>query len=152
MKAWFTVPLAACAPHNDLQLLKDLRHSYDFNDKVLKATSVKLVHHLWNLSEQLVGLTFFDANVSSATKREMVKFLKDREGESKPLECININVRLTQECQLQDFVTQNTQSLFDKLDISSIFLDHDPEPWTSIHSYSKERKLLLMITQKGQLP
>ncbi len=70
LKAWFTAPLAACAPRNDLQLLKDLQTYQDIHANVSKATSAKLGLHLWYLSEQLLGLAFFDRNVSAATKRE----------------------------------------------------------------------------------
>ena len=43
LKAWFTAPIAACAPHFDLQLLKDLKAYKDTHAGVSKATSAKLL-------------------------------------------------------------------------------------------------------------
>ena len=137
LKAWFTAPLAACAPSNDLQLLKDL-HSYkDKNVIISKATSDKLGLHLWYLSEELVGLAFFDPEVSIVTKCEMVKSLQNREGENEPLKRIKIAARLVPDSRLEDFVTQNTRGLFEKLGISSEFIHHHPETWTSHQDFIK---------------
>ena len=70
--------------------------------------------HLRYLSEQLVGLTFFDANVSAAVKYAMVKSMP-REGENEPFKCIKLTIRLIPDGRLEDFVMQNTVGLFDIL-------------------------------------
>ena len=46
LKAWFTVPLAASAPPNDLQLVKDLYSYRQYDEKVANSTCNKLENHL----------------------------------------------------------------------------------------------------------
>ena len=63
----------------------------------------------------------------------MVKSMQ-REGENEPLKRIKLATRLVPDCRLEDFVTQNTRGLFDKLGIEHVetaFLEHDPESWSS---------------------
>jgi hypothetical protein len=71
LKAWFTAPVAASAPNNDLCLLQTL-HSCKQYEAISKATCKKLENHLWYLSEYLVGLAVFDPDVPSETKSRMV--------------------------------------------------------------------------------
>ena len=75
LKAWFTAPLAASAARNDLHLLEDLYCYKQYDEAISKATGKKLEHHLWYLSEYLVGLAFFDSDLSPATKQRMVNAL-----------------------------------------------------------------------------
>ena len=63
--------------------------------------------------------------------------MKNKEGEPEPLQWIKVADRLVQESRLEDFVTQNTSGLFDKLNISTAFLDLDPENWPSSEDYLK---------------
>ena len=79
LKAWFTAPLAASAPRNDLQLLQDLYSYRQYDDKIATATCKKLEHHLWYLSEYLVGLAVFDPKVSCETKRNMATALQSKQ-------------------------------------------------------------------------
>jgi len=127
---------------NDLQLLKDLHTYQDTHANISKNTSAKLGLHLWYLSEELIGHAFFHHNVPLATKREMVKSMEDREGESEPLKRIKVASRLVKESELQDFVTQNTKQFFNKLGISANFLDHDPETWSNREDFTKGREIV----------
>ena len=63
-------PLAACAPNNDLHLLKILANYENINKKISKAPSAKLAASMWYLSEELVGLVLFDKNVSNSIKEK----------------------------------------------------------------------------------
>ena len=67
----------------------------------------------------------------------MVKSLQNREGENEPLKRIKIAARLVPDSRLEDFVTQNTRGLFEKLGISSEFIHHHPETWTSHQDFIK---------------
>ena len=71
LKAWMEAPLAACAPNNDLHLLKTLKYE-NINKTISKATSTKLASHMWYLSEELVGLALFDRNVSNSMKQKII--------------------------------------------------------------------------------
>ena len=79
LKSWFTVSLAASAPHSDLCLLLDLYSYKQYDEAISKATCKKLEHHLWYLSEYLVGLVFFDSDVPSETKRTMMNALQSKQ-------------------------------------------------------------------------
>ena len=67
-----TVPLAVSAPNNDPLLLASLLRYEDVNQAISKAAITKLAGHLCYLSEDLIGLAFFDKNVPTVVKRHMV--------------------------------------------------------------------------------
>lgn len=73
-KYWYGAQSAPSAPGNDLQLLKDLKLYEETNPKVSKV-ALKIMSQLWYLSEELVGLAFFDNKISLDTKKNMVKAL-----------------------------------------------------------------------------
>ena len=68
LKAWMTAPLAISAPRNDLNFLNTLIKYEQVNPKVSKAAATKMANHMWYLSEDLVGLAFFDDRVPTSTK------------------------------------------------------------------------------------
>ena len=82
LKAWFMAPLAVSAPYHDLSLLQDLYKYRQHNEAISKAACKKLEHHLWYLSDELVGLAFFDSEVPVAVKRKMVQALRSSETRS----------------------------------------------------------------------
>ena len=83
----------------------------------MKATCKKLVGHLWYLCEQLVGLAFFDDDVTSTTKRKMVAALKmndESHNTSKAAKRITLSATEASSKELEDFVTGKTSELFAK--------------------------------------
>ena len=76
LKAWFMAPLAASAPLQDLSLLQDLYEYRQHNEAISNAACKKMEHHLWYLSDELVGLAFFDSEVPVTVKRKMVQALR----------------------------------------------------------------------------
>uniref|UniRef100_UPI00358FE2CB ADAMTS-like protein 2 n=1 Tax=Myxine glutinosa TaxID=7769 RepID=UPI00358FE2CB len=74
--AWMKAPSAAEPPMNDLLLMKTLISLKTASRAISTATSEKLRNHLWYLSEELVGLAFFDKQVPITTKQLMVEALK----------------------------------------------------------------------------
>lgn len=67
VKAWFGCTKAIEAPNQDLNLIKNIM-AYPERDIAL-ALLQKISNHLWYLSEEAVGLSFFDPNVSVAIKK-----------------------------------------------------------------------------------
>jgi len=129
LRAWVTAPLAASAPRSDLKLLEDLYNFREYHAEMSKATCKKLMGHLWYLSEQLVGLAFFDTEVPITTKSKMVAALqkKPASGIARPgLKRITIQASTASTHSLEDFVSFNTRALLEKLHISVDFLDHNP--------------------------
>jgi len=78
IKAWFAAPIAKQAPLNDLQLLK-LLYQESTRSNVWKAACEKFSNHLWYLSAELVGLSFFDDRIPADQKRRLVKVLRERD-------------------------------------------------------------------------
>jgi len=74
LKAWFTE--SAGSLRTSPSLLQDLYKYWQHNEAISKAPCKKLEHHLWYLSDKLVGLAFFDSEVSVAVNRKMVQALR----------------------------------------------------------------------------
>ena len=68
VKIWTLAHVAVKAPIEDLKLLKTLQQYKSVDEKISKATSEKMLGHLWYLSEELVALAFFDDAVSLEEK------------------------------------------------------------------------------------
>ena len=68
-----------------------------------------------------------------------------REGENEPLKRIKLATRLVSDCRLENYVTQNTRRLFDKLGIKTAFLEHDPESWSSNDDFQKGMEIVKNI-------
>ena len=95
------------------------------NKAISEATTTKFSHHLWYLSEELVGLAFFDAEVTHATKRLMVAAL-DLVGENEEASRAQVDIRTFKERRLESFVSRKAQDVFEKLELPSDFLHADP--------------------------
>ena len=77
VKAWFTAPLAVSAPNNDLCFLQRLVRFQSQNPATSKVASNKFAGHLWYVSEELVSLAIFGSELSTESKRAMVKAMND---------------------------------------------------------------------------
>ena len=75
IKAWFTCPSTASAPRQDLEMLSQLLEYKKVNEQVASAALTTFRRHLWYLSEQLVGLAFFDDEVTDEMKVQIVSAL-----------------------------------------------------------------------------
>lgn len=110
---WHEAPLPLHAPWNDVQLAATLDK---YPDRPLAtAASKALYRHLWYLSEQVVGLAFFDSRVPDEERRQMAAALSRpaRKG-AKKLEGKGLKLDGT----LHGRVTSKTKSLFDLLGAS----------------------------------
>jgi hypothetical protein len=136
LKAWMMAPLAAAAPYNDFQLMNQLLQYSHIQPDISKATAKKMAHHLWYLSEELVGLALFDENVSSSVKRLMVEAL-NTQGTERPAKRPEIDLKVFGDHSktLEQFVTTNTMTLFQLLNMPSGFLSTDPETWKDNAEY-----------------
>jgi hypothetical protein len=57
--AWFSAPVAADAPVNDLKLLKTLEKYKSLNPIISEKVLNKITNHLWYLGPELVPLSLF---------------------------------------------------------------------------------------------
>lgn len=138
VKAWFQCSLSTAAPANDLRLLKLLATA---NSPVVKVAMKKLCGHLWYLSEELVGLAFFDRNIDAVEKRAMVERLSC-EGEEDPPKRISLDETIIPNKKLHDFVTQNTRKFFQILELPAAFLDMDPDTWLTNPYYLQAEEVV----------
>src|SRR5688500_5252097 len=92
--------------------------------------------HQWYLSEMLVGLSFFDNDVSVKEKRLMVAALRNKEGSEEPLKRITMFTQPSTK-GLHDFVTKTTVSLFRILDLPDAFLGDYPSEWINHEDYAR---------------
>ena len=135
LRAWFTASLAASAPCNDLAFIQSLT-SYD-NAALVKVAAHKFSGDLWYLSEELVGLAFYDHKLSFNAKRAMARAITEREGVDDPPKRIQVDVRKCDGMSIDEFVTKNRMVFFRRIAISSDFLTKDPELWADDDDYKK---------------
>lgn len=146
VRYWFTAPVAAMAPSNDLELLKCLTvKPVDRRKKfsaVLTVAKEKQVNHLWYLFRDLVLLALFDLRVSIHIKRKMLKNLRERE--SAVVESLrrisepdNVHDR-----DLSDFVDRGSIKLFESLQIPQDFLTSDPAEWDGMPSFIAAKQIV----------
>jgi hypothetical protein len=135
LKAWYTAPFATSAPRNDLLLLQLLVQYEKENATVSIAASNKLSGQLWYLSEELVGLAFFDDDISVESKRNMVRALNEHVGMEGPPKRLQLDIRRVVDMSIADFVTKNTMKFFHCLGIQCEFLNADPDTWNDRNDY-----------------
>jgi hypothetical protein len=102
--------------------------------EVSTAALTAFSRHLWYLSEILVGLSFFDNEVSPEDKRVMIQNMKERQGSEEPPKRIP-PIKNPSSCSLADFVTTSTQKFFNILRIDKTFFNKDPTSWHSDQTY-----------------
>ena len=141
LKAWMTAPLAISAPRNDLNLLKTLIKYEQVNPKVSKAAATKMANHMWYLSEDLVGLAFFDDHVATSTKCQMVQALK-KDNCKDSTKRAQIDMQTVENVQLHDFVSKKSRDLFEKMDLPDAFLEVHPETWEDREDFKKSLRIL----------
>lgn len=148
VKAWFSAPLAAAAPNFDLNFLINL-HNYGTTDKEISTVAVKkMCGHLWYLSEEAVGLAFFDNSIPFDVKERMVTSFRGGHIDDAVI-CHNRNViqpkyvPSLKNKTLDYFVTKKTVSLFKRFNLSTEFMDYEPSTWP-------ERDLYMQGLQKVQ--
>lgn len=140
--AWYDATSAVSAPLNDLALLRNLSRFQEVDAAISKAALKKFGGHMWYISEELVGLAFFDSRISIEDKRAMVTSLREKEGSAKPLKRIVVDLSKSDQLSLQDFITKSTTVFFSNLGICMGFMDLDPEAWCDCENY-KEARLIV---------
>lgn len=153
VNVWFSCSIGAEAPNNDLNLLKDGIAYTAVDPAVSRTILAKFRNHLWYLSQEAVGLAFFDANVSTGEKTKMVESLclgessddndeddDEYDGEvivPKRITATAAQIRKSYKSKkLSSFVTPNTMKFFKRFGISTDFLKFDPNTWEFRDDYN----------------
>lgn len=145
LKTWFTCQCPTSAPRNDLSLLRNIEAYKTLDASVATAAMKSFSNHLWYLSETLIGLAFFDADVSVDEKIDMVRALQRQVSSDDPprrIACVDNQTALK---KLSDFVSSNTRKFFVALGANDDFLQEHPNTWDTndgyIQAQTKARQL-----------
>lgn len=102
---------------------------------------------LWYLGEETVALAFFDKKVPIPEKRKIVARLTGNT-ESEPIKRFDLHPDDIGEFLKKDlshFVTSNTIKFFDRFDIDTEFLNHDPSTWLDREDYIEARAMMKLL-------
>lgn len=140
VRYWFLTPHAASAPRADLEMVVTLDNYSKIHPTISKVALKKMLGHLWYLSEELVPLSLFDAKVSVQTKREIISSMLVNEGRSsrvvRDTSVTPKDVRNTwAHKSLADFASKRSMFFFERLNLPTSFLSHDPSQWNEIQEY-----------------
>lgn len=136
-KAWIEAPLAAEAPGQDMKLWIDLKKYQAIDSGISLAACHVLEHHLWYLSDELVGLALFSDRVSAAEKAQIVEGMTNEPGERKVR---GDPTKLTTAANLGEFASHRTRCLLERLSIGESFLALSPDKWSEDESYRQGRE------------
>lgn len=136
IKAWYTCKSAVHAPQNDLNFIKAAIDYATINKEVSDIVLKKISSHLWYLSDEVLGFSFFDSSVPIYMKRKMVEALKINNENKKRVEENAERIKQNYKSkELDNFVTVNTMKFFERFEISTEFLQVDPEDWAKCEDY-----------------
>ena len=142
-KFWHEAVVARWAGKNDLDFLEALRI---YPDRPTAALAMKaLQRHLWYISEELIGLAFFDERIEPDVKREMASNLTATEAKNS-LKRVD-GKAFTSDKSIQKYVTSNTQNFFQLVSGSRIpdFIAEDPDNWESHEEFQRARLVVNAI-------
>ena len=142
LKAWTTATDGVSAPASDLALLQQLTAFEEYDSQVSKAASKKLASHLWYLSEELIGLSLFDATVPLDVKRRIVQKMREEEGLENPPKRAVVDLQEIGNKTLDDFASMNSLLLFTRLGLSTSFLEANPESWEDLEDFKKTKAIV----------
>jgi hypothetical protein len=134
---WMKATLATEAPGGDLQLWKDLEKYHVIDSEISVAARKVLEHHLWYLSDELVGLALFSDNVSIEEKSKSVAGMSN---EPRDRNVRGNSAALSSGASLGDFASRRTASLFTRLQIPDWFLTVAPHDWCQDEMYQRGRE------------
>lgn len=107
-----------------------------------KAALGKFSNHLWYLSEEMLGLSLFDDNVSSEEKRSILEAMKGRKGTEEGSKQVTVPQSAVKSSALGDFASERTKQFLKKLKIDGQFLEYDPEEWAARDDYRKAAEVV----------
>lgn len=145
---WFRCVDPIAAPHNDLRLIQDSIAYFD--KKVANALLQKIKNHLWYLSEEAVGLSFFDEKIPLHIQQKMVKAInKENQDDNAVLKRITTtmdDILLYGSKDISNFVSPRTKAFFTRLGIETSFLQSDPSTWQEREDYKAGKGICQHLT------
>ena len=125
LRPWFEASSIPAAATNDLLLYKSLLKFKKINKAVSTKTSTSLNRHTWYLTEDLISFSLFNDDIP-VEERTLLAAKISREAAPGDLEIRKPTLpTITKDFQLLDFAGGRSRLLFDLLDLSTDFLQHD---------------------------
>lgn len=142
VKAWFQATSAIVAPRCDLSFIEECIDYENIDKEISNVLLTKLCGHLWYLSDEPVGLSFFDAEIDLDEKRKMVSALSKNTKHQKVLQATEIELKSYKNKEIHDFISINTKKFFERFNIATSFLSIDPSEWNDNEDYKKGLNIL----------
>lgn len=143
---WYTAPLAAIAPKQDLEFIKAVYKYRTIDQRLSEAVLAKFRNHLWYLSPEAATLSFFDENVSSDVKRKMVEALRssDEDQFDFPKRFIfnSDHFKWFLNKDVDYFINSNSVKFFERFGIDTNFLQSDESTWSDNPDYLRGLKIV----------
>jgi hypothetical protein len=139
VRYWNEALIARYAPKNDLDFMCNLESNLP--DRSLTETALTAwKRHLWYVSEEMVGLAFFDEQVSLTEKNAMIQNLK-RSAKKKAFKRPE-GKNFSPKQPLSQFVTAKTMNIFaallpDGTEQAKQFLEKSPQEWEEDNVYKQ---------------
>lgn len=145
IEAWYTSPLPAEAPNNDLQLVKNFEEFRSIDEEISSLAMKKIKNHLWYLSPECSALSFFDESIQVEMKRKMISALKKENilytsDYNKKFPPKKIKDLLSEE--IEYFISMDSLNFFDRFKLGKDFLKFDPSSWPSNECYLKNKQIV----------
>lgn len=143
--AWFSASTAVEAPYNDFLFLQKLENFKTIDADTSLVALKKFKNHLWYLSPEAIGLSFFDKNVPVASKIKMVAALESHCELDQNTKRITINSQDILEVVnngIEQFVSVETKAFFERFEIKTDFLKLNPATWHEDQSYTEAAEML----------
>lgn len=134
---WFRCSSAVDAAINDLRFIQDMTEFIKYYPVIASVAMKKLKAHAWYLTQELVVLAFFSKAVSNAQKEKIAQALKGIRKPKRYRLGIPVFPKLSHESELHELVGPQSYFLFDRMNVSTDFLEVAVETWPNNSSYLK---------------
>ena len=146
---WFTAPLAAYAPMNDLKFLKDIESYRAIDSEIADAAIGAFENHTWYLNEEIIPMATFASGIPDSIKASIAKNIKESTstrvarfgtGYGKPI--FPEIPKPISDVSLSDFVGPNSKNFFKITKIDMSFLDKPVEEWEHDEKYVEAKTIV----------
>ena len=140
---WYGCIKSIECPKQDLNFSHAAFKFSKIDEVVSNAVIDKLKNHLQYLTPETVGLGFFNPSVSLQIKQKMLNRLAAK---APGVNCFKYrtypNLQHLPTCDLSDFVSYKTKSLFINFELQTDFFDLDPALWKDNEEYQTGSEFL----------
>ncbi|KAG0706298.1 hypothetical protein GWK47_024335 [Chionoecetes opilio] len=134
---WMSSTLAADAPANDLQFMKDMMKFKRTDPEIAQAVLQKLENHKWYLTQEVVPFALFGSRLSDKEKQDIAAKLHATEKPNSFRRGKPMFPQVTAKTTLADLVGPESHLLLDTLGIEYDWLLQPVATWPRSDDYSK---------------